>query len=131
MSSQVRIKLAVCLLMILSSGGLFALKDNRGLLESLTNYPNPFDSRREGTWIAYQIPQDLPVRVGIYDLFGYKVREFRFMPGEEGARAGANRIRWDGTDETGRKVSKGGYVCQVVVEGDLQARGVRKIGVIH
>ncbi len=119
------------LMTLLASGILFALGDTPKSIENLVNYPNPFDSRREETFIAYSIPQDLPVRVRIFDLFGYQVKEFNFMPGEEGARAGDNRVRWDGTDGTGEKVSKGGYVCQVIVEGDQPARGVRKIGVVH
>ena len=48
-----------------------------------------------------------------------------------GARGGQNRVPWDGTDETGQKVAKGGYVCQVTVEGGQPVRGVRKIGVLH
>ncbi len=115
----------------LMSGFLFALNSNSGLIEALTNYPNPFNSRIEETFIRYQLPQDLPVKIRIYDLFGFQVREFNLSPGDTGARAGENKIRWDGTDETGQKVAKGGYVCQVTVEGDRPVRVVRKIGVIH
>ncbi|OGR88474.1 MAG: hypothetical protein A3A86_03720 [Elusimicrobia bacterium RIFCSPLOWO2_01_FULL_60_11] len=116
---------------LLTSGMLFALGERGTLLEGLTNYPNPFNSRAEATFIAYTLPTDQPVKVRIYDLFGYRVKEFNFAPGEMGARLGQNRISWDGTDETGQKVAKGGYVCQVTVEGDQPVRGIRKIGVIH
>ena len=116
---------------LLTSGMLFALGERGTLLEGLTNYPNPFNSRSEATFIAYGLPTDLPVKVRIYDLFGHRVKEFNFAPGEMGARLGQNRIAWDGTDETGQKVAKGGYVCQVTVEGDQPVRGVRKIGVTH
>ena len=124
-------KVALGLWIILTSGILFALGDSPKGIENLINYPNPFDSRREETLIAYSIPQDMPVRIRIYDLFGYQIKDFHFSPGENGARSGENTIRWDGTDESGQKVSKGGYICQVTVEGDQPARGIRKIGVIH
>lgn len=114
-----------------ASGFLFAVGEKGSLLEGLTNYPNPFHSRSESTSIAYQLPADVPVKVRIYDLFGYRVKEFNFYPGEMGGRSGQNTIAWDGTDESGDKVAKGGYVCQVTVEGDQPARAVRKIGVIH
>ncbi len=115
----------------LTSGILYGLGERSSLLEGLTNYPNPFNSRSEATSIAYQLPADQPVRVRIYDLFGFQVKEYQFSPGEMGARSGNNTISWDGTDESGQKVSKGGYVCMVMVQGDQPARGVRKIGVIH
>ena len=123
--------LLLAALSFLTSGILFALGERGSLLEGLTNYPNPFNSRAETTSIAYQLPSDLPVRVRIYDLFGYQVKEFDFAPGEMGARLGNNTIIWDGTDESGQKVAKGGYVCQVMVEGERPVRGIRKIGVIH
>lgn len=115
----------------LTSGFLFAITSSNGVIGELTNYPNPFNSRLEETFISYQLPQDLPVRVRIYDLFGFQVREFNFSPGDTGARIGENKIRWDGTDESGQKVAKGGYLCQVTVQGDHPVRGMRKIGVIH
>lgn len=116
---------------MLSAGILFALGETPRLIEQLINYPNPFDSRKEETFISYRLPQDLPVRVRIYDLFGYRVKEFNFSAGELGARRGENIVRWDGTDGSGQKVSMGGYLCQVTVEGEQSARGIRKIGVIH
>ena len=119
------------LAVILSVGFLSAVGESPVVLDQLVNYPNPFDSRREETTISYQLAQDLSVRVKIYDLFGYKVKEFTFSPGEEGGRAGINELKWNGTDETGSKVSMGGYVCQVIVEGDQPVRSIRKIGVVH
>ena len=118
-------------LAFLTSGFLFAITGNSGSLGDLTNYPNPFNSRVEETFISYRLPEDLPVRIRIYDLFGFQVRDFNFSPGDTGARTGENNIRWDGTDESGQKVAKGGYLCQVTVQGDRPVRGVRKIGVIH
>ena len=123
--------LILAALAFLTSSVLFALGEHGSLIEGLSNYPNPFNSKMENTSIIYQLPQDLPVRMRIYDLFGFQVREYNFGPGEMGGRLGDNSIQWDGTDESGQKVAKGGYICQVTVEGDRPARGLRKIGVIH
>ena len=129
--NQIGKRWSISFIAVISCGVLFALGENPKLIDHLVNYPNPFDSRREETIIRYELPQDLAVRVRIYDLFGYQVKDFHFSPGERGGRAGENEVRWDGTDQTGEKVTKGGYICQVTVEGDLAARGIRKIGVIH
>ena len=130
-SKEARRWLALLGLGFLTSGFLFALTENSGVIGALTNYPNPFNSRVEETFISYHLPQDLPVKIRIYDLFGFQVKEFNLPPGDFGGRAGENKIRWDGTDETGQKVAKGGYLCQVTVQGDRPVRGTRKIGVIH
>jgi len=108
----------------------------RPLISDVTNYPNPFDSRKSGpegqTQIAYRLDQDVPVTVTLYDLMGFRVRRWQFSAGQNGGREGANAFPWDGTNETGRKVSKGGYLAQIEV--DLPGAAVtviRKIGLIH
>src|SRR6185436_6471066 len=88
--------LILAALATLTSGILFALGERGTLLEGLSNYPNPFDSRRENTAIVYQLPEDTPVHVRIYDLFGFQVREYAFAAGEMGGRSGQNTIAWDG-----------------------------------
>ncbi len=130
-SSKLKPELLGGFLTILMAGLLFAFGEPPRGIEQFINYPNPFDSRREGTTIAYTLPEDAAVRVRIYDLFGYQVKEFSFSAGEMGAHNGANLIQWDGTDGTGDKVSKGGYICRVTVEGSRPVNGIRKIGVIH
>jgi hypothetical protein len=101
-------------------------------LESLINYPNPFDSRQTATVIAYTLKQDSRVSVRLFSLLGQPVRSWEFSAGQAGARAGENRLAWDGTDESGQKVSAGGYVCQLLVEEQSGlVQGVRKIGVIR
>src|SRR5579872_6371967 len=71
-------------------------------ISQVTNYPNPFDSRKPGlegqTTIAYALAQDAKVSVVLYDLLGSRVREWSFKPGDMGGRAGSNQILWDGTN---------------------------------
>ena len=92
MDNSIRKRFAPGLIIALSCGMLFALGENPKLIDDLINYPNPFDSRKEATFISYELPEDLPVRVRIYDLFGYQVKEFGFSPGEMGGRAGECKI---------------------------------------
>ncbi len=61
----------------------------------------------------YTLSKDLPVRVTLYDLFGFRVRRWDFSAGQTGGRAGQNSFSWDGTNESGQKVSKGGYLAQI------------------
>jgi hypothetical protein len=108
----------------------------QGLINDLTNYPNPFDSRKSGlegqTMIAYSLTDDAPVSLEIYDLLGHKVRGWKFWAGVNGGRSGANSIAWDGTNEMGQKVSKGGYIAEIVIEtSQTTVTAIRKIGVIH
>ena len=106
------------------------------VITDLTNYPNPFDSRKSGmegqTVIAYQLVNDSKVTVEMYDLLGHKVRGWNFAAGINGGRQGANSFNWDGTNEAGQKVSKGGYIAQLVIESPQgTVTVIRKIGVIH
>ncbi len=106
------------------------------VITDVTNAPNPFDSRKGGaegqTRILYTLAKDLPVRVTLYDLFGFRVRRWDFSAGQNGGRSGQNSITWDGTNDSGQKVSKGGYLAHIEIESsDTVVSVIRKIGVIH
>jgi hypothetical protein len=93
---------------------------------SLFNYPNPFDSRITATRIIINRPGAIAASsafsVTIYDLFGLPVRNY--------GRVERDEVVWDGRDDDGRYVSRGGYICVVsTAEGRIAA--LRKIGVIH
>ena len=106
------------------------------------SYPNPVDTRKPGeegkAHITYRLGVGGPVTITIYDLFGYKVREWHFTANEtfEGnsvSQMGYNLLKWDGTNEMGDKVSKGGYICQIIFESPAKGKikAIIKIGVIH
>lgn len=106
------------------------------MISNLSNAPNPFDSRKPGaegqTRVSYELNQDAPVRVTLYDLLGFRVRRWDFQAGTEGGRTGENAFFWDGTNEAGQKVSKGGYLAQIEIETPQGVTSaIRKIGVIH
>ena len=64
-----------------------------------------------------------------------RVEEVAFPGGSEGGKQGPNTVPpegWDGTNDAGQKVSKGGYLAQIKVGGSKGSTTViRKIGVIH
>ncbi|MFA5975223.1 MAG: FlgD immunoglobulin-like domain containing protein [Elusimicrobiota bacterium] len=106
------------------------------IIAQVTNAPNPFDSRRGGidgeTRISYWLASNYSVQVTLYDLLGSRVCRWTFQPGQEGGRSGVNSVRWDGVNEAGQKVAKGGYIAQIEVEaGTTVATVFRKIGVLH
>ncbi len=106
------------------------------LIDHVINAPNPFDSRKGGmegqTRIGYTLLGDARVQVTIYDLVGIRVRDWTFHEGSQGGQQGSNQFVWDGTNETGQKVSKGGYLAVIQIKSTLgTAKTIRKIGVIH
>jgi hypothetical protein len=106
------------------------------LISDVTNYPNPFDSRKAGlegqTQIAYRLANNAPVTVTLFDLMGFRVRRWQFSAGQNGGQEGANVFPWDGTNEMGQKVSKGGYLAQIEVNlPGATVTVIRKIGLIH
>jgi hypothetical protein len=106
------------------------------VITNVSNYPNPFDSRKGGpegrTVITYTLGVSADVEIVIYDLLGYVVKSFNFSPGEPGGRQGANFVEWDGHNGMGQAVAKGGYIARIKVGSSLgTATLIRKIGVIH
>jgi hypothetical protein len=109
------------------------------IITQVTNYPNPVDTRKGGidgrTYISYLLSSDAQVDITIYDLLGYRVMGWSFPAGGPGGQQGPNTVPpngWDGTNESGQKVSKGGYLAQIKVGGTKGSTTViRKIGVIH
>ena len=70
------------------------------------NYPNPFNPE---TNIQFDIPQELPVKLAIYDLSGKEVNilvQDTFAPGKY-------KVMWNGKDQYGQPVSAGMYICQI------------------
>lgn len=106
------------------------------LISDVLNVPNPFDSRKPGregqTQIIYRLNRDTRVTVTLYSLLGSRVQRWTFQAGEMGGKVGLNSFWWDGTNESGQKVSKGGYLAQIEMETpETVATVIRKIGVIH
>jgi hypothetical protein len=113
---------------------------NTGLTSSIiagvSNFPNPFDSRKGGnagkTQITYILNANSDVTIQIYDALGYLTKSLSFPSGSNGGMAGRNFVDWDGRNDAGVLVSKGGYTARIKVKSPGgTATSIRKIGVIH
>jgi hypothetical protein len=92
-------------------------------LSAVESYPNPFDSRLGPATINYTLDAPGSASFDIYTIYGVKVRSF-----SAAGLAGTNSTTWDGSDDSGRKVSKGIYILDVSAGG---GKATWKIGVIH
>ena len=120
-----RMVLAAAMVFFAGNASISPLQEG---FKALINYPNPFDSRLESTTILFNLESDAAVSARIYDLFGNIVRDYNFGM----ISRGANRLVWDGTNEAGDKVAKGGYICVMQINGEqVKVVASRKIGVIH
>jgi len=81
------------------------------------NAPNPFNP---STTIKYDIPEGNPVQVSllIYNLRGQLVKALV----DETREPGSYSVFWDGTDETGRRVSSGVYLYRMKAGEFTQTR---------
>lgn len=122
----------ILILVIALSYPVFLLSLPQERIIEFANYPNPFDSRTESTLIIYYLQDNSKTTLKIYDLFGYLVKEYSFNAGRIGGTRGWNRIKWNGENEMGRKVGKGGYICMLYTDaGSQNGRAYHKIGVVH
>lgn len=70
------------------------------------NYPNPFNPE---TTIKFGLPEESRIIIEIFNVLGQKVKEL--LDSEK--PAGYHQVRWDGTDEFGKKVGAGIYLCRM------------------
>jgi len=69
-------------------------------------YPNPFNA---GTAIEFELSEFGRVDLDIYNMLGQKVRSIHSLPQPVGKSA----ILWDGTDNSGVRVSSGSYFYRI------------------
>jgi hypothetical protein len=71
------------------------------------NYPNPFNPE---TWLPYQLADDAPVTLKIYNLNGRLVRTLALGVQKAGVYLTRDKAAyWDGRDDAGERVSSGVY----------------------
>ena len=77
----------------------------------LQNYPNPFNPE---TWIPYQLSEDTPVSISIYDTTGQLVRKLSLGFQAAGFYNSQGRAAyWDGRNAVGERVASGIYFYQL------------------
>jgi len=79
------------------------------------NQPNPFNTI---TTIQYDIPEVSTVNLVIYDLLGHRVKTLVNQMEEPGFKS----VTWDGTGDSGRRVSAGVYIYHIKAGDFMQTR---------
>ena len=86
----------------------------------LQNYPNPFNPE---TWIPYQLSEDTPVSISIYDTTGKLVRTLSLGFQSAGFYNGREHAAyWDGRNALGERVASGVYFYQLTTPAFQQTR---------
>jgi hypothetical protein len=75
------------------------------------NAPNPFNPLTD---LRFSLRESGPVRIRIHDVRGRVVRTL--LDGH--VSGGDHTIHWDGTDERGKRLSSGVYLCRMEAEGE-------------
>ncbi len=70
------------------------------------NYPNPFNAQ---TVIAYVLPEEVYVKLSIYNTAGQLIRELI----DTSVRAGHHKVVWDGRDSQGKALATGIYLIRL------------------
>jgi hypothetical protein len=74
------------------------------------NYPNPFNPV---STIRYELPQAAKVALMVYDILGREVARLV----DSHMEPGYQQVQWDGCDASGKQVSSGIYIAQLVTPG--------------
>ena len=92
-------------------------KDTTQILrtELLSNYPNPFNP---STMISFDIKNDGPVRLEVFNLKGQKVTTLV----DEDKTSGRYQVAWNGTDTQGRDVGTGIYFYRLTTNDTSSTR---------
>lgn len=84
---------------------------DKGKLEHVYNYPNPF-STRTGFMFEHNMPnQNLHVTINVYTVTGKVVKTIKTTVNTPGTRV--HNIEWDGTDQYGDKLANGVYMYKL------------------
>ncbi|NIR49848.1 T9SS type A sorting domain-containing protein [candidate division KSB1 bacterium] len=96
------------------------------LITNVMNYPNPFQSQTEFTYILTQGADD--VRIKIYTISGRLIQEIEFLP----SQVGFNHYLWDGRDQAGDVLANGVYLYKLIARrGQEQFEVVEKFGIVR
>lgn len=89
---------------------------NESRLLQVYNYPNPFSSETDFTFILTGTQVADEVSIKIFTVAGRKIREIVLPPSS--LQLGFNRVHWNGRDEDGDEVANGYYFYQVRLKAD-------------
>ena len=70
------------------------------------NFPNPFNP---STTIGYALPEPSELMIAVYDVLGRQIKTLK--QGQQ--EVGSYQIQWNGTDDSGKQVATGIYLCRL------------------
>ncbi len=82
-------------------------------LMQVFNYPNPFSTRTEFTFVLAGSANPDAARIRIYTVAGRKIRDIALQGGQ--VVIGYNKLAWDGRDDDGDTLANGVYFYQIEV----------------
>jgi len=88
--------------------------------------PNPFNPQISPTQIEYRTPSDATITIKIFDSAGKLVKTLL----EKREAGGEQVISWDGKNDSGKQVSVGLYICQIIAAGGKQKTVMRTTAII-
>jgi hypothetical protein len=123
----------------IDSGEKIMKMNTSEIISNISNYPNPFYATFQDTKIVFSLNQEVEVTITIYDPLGHFVKKFnndQIKKEKETEGVGYYcYVDWDGKNEAGQVVSKGGYFAVIEVapyaKGKDSVKVIRMIGVIH
>ena len=84
------------------------------------NFPNPFNPI---TIIHFDLPKESNVKLLVYDILGRSIKELV----NEKQSPGFKSIKWDATNNFGKRVSAGLYIYSIEAENFRQTKKMLKI----
>ena len=86
-------------------------------------YPSPMNPDKGPATIKYNLTQDAPVDLYLYNISGTRIWEAHYPAGASGGTTGTNQILWDGYNAFSLEVPNGIYVYQISSGGRTLATG--------
>jgi len=86
-------------------------------------YPSPMNPDKGPATIKYNLTQDAPVDLYLYNISGTRIWEAHYPAGSAGGTTGTNQILWDGYNAFSQEVPNGIYVYQISSGGRTLATG--------
>lgn len=120
---------------VMSNNALVLIDVPELRLTPITNYPNPFASE---TVILFNLSIKAEIVIKFYTISGELIKTMdekevkNNLVAQSDIQAGENRIKWDGTNKSGEKVSSGIYFYRVIAKkGEETAEFISKLAVMR
>ena len=104
------------LIVVVPAGPTAVAEHGTGIPLASVASPNPFGAE---TTIRFGVRRPGPISVAVYDPSGRLVRT---LASEARAEAGSRSVRWDGRDDSGRRLASGVYLCRIAAGGETASQ---------